>query len=164
MRYQVSHLEEYIEELYKKLGIYHPHQLTLENIIRQLGMQVFYLPHKSTYINGVFFLDNRTSSRRRWQSFGHELCHALLHAGDQLNMPPPFREYQEWKASNFTLYACAPSHMLVGMDLLSDYQSAISLIQDTFNVERDFAKRRLDKWHQQIEGHLLSKGLTKGVM
>ena len=156
MRYSFSHLEDYIYSLYAKIGIYHPHQLNIEDIANRLGMQVFYMPHKSMYINGVFFLDSRTTATNQWQSFCHELCHALLHAGDQLNMPPPFRNYQEWQADSFALHACVPTSMLIDMELPRNQKNAIWEIQKTFNVTCEFAEKRLEKFTQNHVYAMLS--------
>ena len=161
MRRSFTHLEEYIYAMYTKIGIYHPHQLDIEDIASRLGMQVFYMPHKPMYINGVFFLDNRTTATKQWQSFCHELCHALLHAGDQLNMPPPFRDYQEWQADSFALHACVPTSMLIDIGLPSDEKRAVWMVQETFGVEYDFAAKRLDKWKKKIEGQSFQSHFMK---
>ncbi|WP_149865378.1 ImmA/IrrE family metallo-endopeptidase [Bacillus zhangzhouensis] len=36
----------------------------------------------------LFLINTRLSPQEQWQDFGHELCHALRHEGNQLIMPP----------------------------------------------------------------------------
>lgn len=111
-----SLLEDYIRELYWKFGIYHPHQLNIETLSTKMGLVVYYIPHKPMYIAGNLFLDNRNPEQEQWQSFGHELCHALWHIGNQNLFPKLYRDYQEFKANNFAQHACIPTFMLDRMD------------------------------------------------
>ena len=100
----------------------------------------------------------------QWQDFGHELCHVLWHTGNQLVMPPLYRDYQEWKAFNFGMHVCVPTFMLDDMNFPRDFGGAVSLIQETFNVTYDFAEMRLEQWRQQIEGHSFQLKLFQEVM
>lgn len=51
------------------------------------------------------------SSQGQRQGFGHELCHTLRHEGNQLIMPPLFRELQEMHAKRFAYKFCIPTFM-----------------------------------------------------
>lgn len=143
MEYQYNLLEDYIQKFYEKLNIHHPHQLNIESISKKLELVVYYIPHKSMCIAGNMFIDIHKSPQEQWQSFGHELCHALWHSGNQSLIHKLFRDYQEIKANNFALHVCIPTFMLQRLDLPNDDQLAINLIMKTFNVGNKFAEKRL---------------------
>lgn len=147
MQYTYSHLEDYIHQLLQRIDIYHPHQLNIETIAPRLGIEVHYFPHQSLYIAGKVFLDDRSTQEVHWQDFGHELCHALWHAGDQALIPVTMRELQEWKANNFAQYFCIPTGMLDRLKLPLNDRKAIWTIMQTFGVEEEFARQRLQQ-HQ----------------
>jgi Zn-dependent peptidase ImmA (M78 family) len=146
MRPTYNLLEEYIMKMYHSIGIYHPHQLDNEDISSRLGMVLVYMPAKSFNVENLIVLDERNSDTEQWQDFGHELCHALMHIGNQNRMPLPFRLYQEWKASSFSLHACIPTFMLDKMELPESEAKAVNMIHETFGVEYSFAKKRLDQY------------------
>lgn len=146
MRYSYNLLEEYIKKMYKSIGIHHPHQLDMEDIASRLGMGLIYMPVNSFNVEKTIILDVRKNDSELWQDFAHELCHALVHVGNQNIMPPPFRLYQEWKADSFAYHACIPTFMLDGMDLPTNERKAVWTIQETFHVEREFAEKRLHQY------------------
>ncbi|WP_017379780.1 ImmA/IrrE family metallo-endopeptidase [Paenisporosarcina sp. TG-14] len=150
MKKQYSLLEDYIQKLYKKFGICHPNQLNIETVSSRLGLVVYYIPHKPMYIAGNVFLDARKSRQEQWQSYGHELCHALWHNGNQHVIPKPFRDYQEIKANNFAQHACIPTFMLQRLDLAADNRRVIYLIMQTFNVDYRFAEKRLMQYQAKL--------------
>lgn len=141
-----NNLEEYILQLLNRMDIYHPHQLNIENVYPRLGLRVHYIPYGSLCVEGNIFLDSRKKESRQWEDFGHELCHALWHAGDQALIPLSMREYQEWKAENFAQNFCIPSFMLQNMKLPAYESEAVWMIMETFGVERNFAKKRLHQF------------------
>lgn len=141
-----NHLEEYVTQLLNRIDIYHPHQLNIENIYPRLGLEIHYLPYDSMFVAGHMFLDSRQSDAEQWQDFGHELCHALWHAGDQALIPLSMREYQEWKAENFAQHLCVPSFMLDAVDLPAYERQAVWMITEKFGVEREFAEKRLEQY------------------
>ncbi|MBD8013844.1 ImmA/IrrE family metallo-endopeptidase [Planococcus wigleyi] len=145
-----NNLEEYIAQLLNRIDIFHPHELSIGNIYPRLGLTVHYIPHDSMAIAGNLFLDNRKNEEAQWQDFGHELCHALWHAGDQAILPLSMREYQEWKAENFSQHFCIPSLMLNKMRLPNNENEAIWMIMETFGVERWFAEKRLQQYLRNL--------------
>ncbi|WP_244504824.1 MULTISPECIES: ImmA/IrrE family metallo-endopeptidase [unclassified Lysinibacillus] len=58
-------------------------------------------------------------------------------------MSPLFREYQENKANHFMYHACVPSFML---DEIEPNNLTVEYIQEQFNVECDFARKRLEQY------------------
>ncbi|WP_325166728.1 ImmA/IrrE family metallo-endopeptidase [Viridibacillus soli] len=148
--YSYSHLEDFVKTFYTKLNVQHPIDLNILQIAKELHIQVFYWPNSSQSLffgqTSYIFLNNQLSPQQHWQDFCHELCHVLLHKGDQMNLAPLFREYQEYKANNFSLHTAIPTFMLQQIKLPNDYYQAIRIIQDTFNVEENFAKKRLESY------------------
>lgn len=146
--HQYNHLEDYIKKFYSRLKIFKPADLNFKRIAKDLNIKIFYWTDKcqALFLKGkaFIFLDKNLSFHQQYQAFMHELCHILWHAGDQMDMPPLFRVYQESKAKNFTLHACIPTFMLKEMILPRDTNAAAHLIQQTFNVEYDFALLRLN--------------------
>ena len=145
-----NNLEEYIAQLLNRIDIYHPHQLSIESIYPRLGLTLSYIPYDAMFVNAHMFLDSRQSSEKQWQDFGHELCHALWHAGNQAIIPLSMQEYQEWKAENFAQHLCMPTFMLDRMTLPNNEKEAVWLLMETFGVERWFAEKRLRQYMQNL--------------
>ena len=145
-----NNLEDYIMKLLNRIDIFHPHQLTIENVYPRLGLSIYYIPHDSMAIAGSLVLDNRKNEEALWQDFGHKLCHALWHAGDQAVLPLSMREYQEWKAENFSQHLCIPSFMLDKMKLSEHENEAIWMILEMFGAERWFAEKRLQQYLRNL--------------
>lgn len=143
MRFRYSHLEDYIKNLYLNIDITKPEQLKMKTIASRLNLKLLLVPLKSMCAGNLICIDARLHKEERWEQFGHELCHALWHSGNQLGVPLLFREYQEWKANNFALHFCVPTFMLDELKLDREYFKAIYQIQDTFNVDEEFAKKDL---------------------
>ncbi|MBD7944753.1 ImmA/IrrE family metallo-endopeptidase [Psychrobacillus sp. Sa2BUA9] len=146
MRYTYNLMEEYVKKMYNTIGIYLPHQLDMESIAARLGTTLIYLPYGSMTVGNAILIDIRLSPTAQWQEFGHELCHVEWHDGNQRVLPSSFLEYQEWKASNFAYHACVPTFMLDRMNLPSSEVKAIFVVQETFNVDYEFAKKRLNQY------------------
>lgn len=151
----MNHLEDFISKLYKTIDICTPEQLVSTNIAEKLSIGLYYWDEKSqatiTNNKGFIFLDITMLSNFEWETFCHELCHLLLHAGDQTQLPSSFVEYQERKANNFALHAAVPTFMLKEMDLPNNYFASVRLLQETFKVSFTFACKRLDHY---INNHL----------
>lgn len=150
MHYTYTHSEDYITQLLRRIDIHHPRQLNIETIAPRLGLEVHQFPHEPLYIAGNVFLDARSTQERQWQDFGHELCHALWHAGDQALIPLTMRELQEWKANSFAQQFCIPTFMLESIKLPDNDYKAVWLIQETFGVEYEFAEKRLQQYMQNL--------------
>ncbi|MGE7094371.1 hypothetical protein ACQKII_23655 [Lysinibacillus sp. NPDC048646] len=61
-------------------------------------------------------------------------------------MSPLFREYQDNKANNFMYHACIPSFMLDELEHCDAGALTVQHVQQLFNVEYDFAVKRLDQY------------------
>jgi len=148
--YYYSHLEDYIKNFYTNLHILNPLDLDIRRIAKELNIKIFYWNDGSQALflknSSFIFLDKNLSPEQQQQNFMHELCHVLLHTGDQMQMSPLFREFQEFKATNFTYHASVPTFMLEKMVFPDSEAKAVNMIQETFHVEYSFAKKRLDQY------------------
>jgi len=139
----MNNIERYIINLYKSIQISHPEQLEVKSIANKLGITVKH-GSMSFSFNDIVFLE-KTTEQLAWQMFGHELCHVLRHAGNQLNMHYLFVQLQEWQADYFAYHFCVPTFMLAQLKEVS-----INVIASKFNVEHDFALKRLEMYQSKI--------------
>jgi len=148
-------MEEYVKRMYGSIDIHQPRQLDMETIATRLGLVLEWIPHESMVIDQTILIDERLNPNQQWQDFGHELCHALLHVGNQVCVPLPFQLYQEWKATNFAFHVCIPTFMLHDMELPTEEDLAIYRISKSYKVEKEFAQKRL---HQYLANRKMYEG------
>ncbi|WP_397537838.1 ImmA/IrrE family metallo-endopeptidase [Rummeliibacillus pycnus] len=153
MRFCYSHLEDYIKNLYLNIGITRPEQIEMKTIASKLNLNLLHVPFKSMCSGSLICIDVGLTNEQQWQQFGHELCHALWHSGNQLGISPSFREYQEWKAVGFAYHMCVPTFMIDSINLPNSHKDATLIISSIFNVEYDFAFKRLDKYSSRVLLH-----------
>lgn len=132
-----THLEDYIHELYFKMGITKSTELDMYLIAKLLGVVI-------TYRKRPFRMDNeiiidKGTDRQEWMRFGHEICHYLRHCGIQLNMHKLFIDLQEYQADCFAYHFCVPTFMLDDMKI-----NSINDIVNNFDVDYNFALRRME--------------------
>ncbi|MEK3814601.1 ImmA/IrrE family metallo-endopeptidase [Bacillus sp. FSL K6-1284] len=157
MMYTNSHLEDWIESLYRSINIITPDQINFERIAEMLGIRVYFkpIPSCSFKYNDVYtiLLDSRKTRCEQWGDFAHELCHLYRHEGDKKIMPRFWSDYQERQANYFSYHFCIPTFMLHGMKMLQDYFFDAHLIAKTFKVTEQFAKVRINMYFNKI--HLI---------
>ncbi|WP_431030016.1 ImmA/IrrE family metallo-endopeptidase [Lysinibacillus sp. LZ02] len=145
-----TYTESYVKELYEKIGIFKPQQLDFQVIASRLGITTFYWkdPSQALFFNnrGYIMVDETLSPQQQWQDFTHELAHVLLHTGSQSRLPQTFIEYQEMKANHFMYHAAMPTFMLDQLGIRDLRDITIRKLQTLFNVEYDFAKKRLTNY------------------
>src|SRR5690606_15109126 len=124
-------------------NIIRPEQLTIENIASIIGLPVRYWSYSSESIfvrdKKMVFINENVSIQKQWQEFGHELCHILWHVGRQEHLRKDFYLLQEWQADAFSYHFCVPTFMLNQLKGVTAYE-----VMEIFNVEFDFAVRRLE--------------------
>jgi len=159
--YLYSDLEDFVRKLYYFLKITKAHQIDKLLIAEKLNVSIRYFDESSEAISinnkNYIFLNKYLSRQQRWQVFAHELSHILRHSGYQYNMPLLFRELQEWQADSFMYHFCVPTFMLNEIELPSHINEAVWLVADTFNVEMQFARKRLDMWINKRKSFLFYK-------
>lgn len=142
-----TYLEDYIQNLYKLIGVTIPSELEMPYIARKLGVKIVYRTSAFRFGNEIILV--RGTKCEEWMEFGHEICHYLRHCGNQANMHPLFAELQEWQAENFMYHFCVPTFMLQKLNLPRNRKKAIWEIQKNFNVSYEFAEIRLEKFTQK---------------
>jgi len=94
----MSHTEDFIKDMYLRIGILKPQQLNQHQIARSLSIKLFYWGESSRALflkdTPYIFINGRLTKQQQWQDFCHELSHVLMHSGHQAWLPPLFIEYQ----------------------------------------------------------------------
>lgn len=136
-----NRLEDTIQKLYLKIDVTDVIHLDFELIATRLGFSVIYIKGISKYIASLhtFCLEESLTQQEQWQDFGHELCHAIWHAGHQLSMPIDWRLYQEWQANSFAYEACVPRYLLEHELAENTTVHPVALIAEKFGVTQEFA-------------------------
>lgn len=156
-----THLEDYIKNLYLSLSIHSPSQLDMKYIAKKLNIRLRFFDEESesNFYGGIprIFLNEHLSIQEQWQDFAHELCHILLHSGNQRFIPYDFLLYQEIKANNFMYHFCVPTFMLEKIDLPKHKNESIKLVSELFNVTPPFAGKRLEMYENKVIAYELMK-------
>lgn len=160
--YQMTALEQWTEDLYERLSIQRPSQISIEYISERLNICVHYLDVRSKGIEasaGMYsmFMDNRLPPDLQRLEFLRELCHLLRHADKQSLMPEHYTQAQEDEADRFILYSTMPYSMISRRGLPESRSEAISLISNQFQVPSELAMQRLDQIQRRVfQGQLLA--------
>lgn len=138
-----THIEDYINDLYQSLAINDPYQLDIDYISEKLRVRVYYGESSFKYDNNIII--KKSSKQREWQKFGHEIAHFLRHVGSHLSIHYLFRDLQEYQAKHFSYHFCVPTFMLQKLKEVS-----VNVIMQLFNVEEEFAVRRLEMYKNKM--------------
>lgn len=149
----LNQTELFVKQLYQSMHINRPEELSINTIAISLNLHVVFWEFGSALAesNGVYkiFINNNRSYQQQWVEFGHEMyhyCHDRL-SYHQLNRS--YAAYGESKADYFAYHFCVPTFMLIDFEELTVFQ-----IMNLFNVEYEFALKRLEMYRNKI--------LTKG--
>ena len=145
----MNNTEQYIQQFYKSINVSDPLLLTIELVIEHLDLEVMYWPHSSsiaTYNNQyIIFLNDRLSMQQQWQDFGHEMYHFFFDNECYDVLKETYASYGETKADYFAYHFCVPTFMLMQLKEVS-----VDVITRLFNVEFDFALRRLEMYKSKV--------------
>lgn len=160
--YQMTTLEKWTEDLYERLDIRNPAQISIKHISERLNIWVHYLDVRSKCIEasaGMYsmFLDSRLPAELQRLEFLHELCHLLRHAGSHTLMPEHFKQDQEDEAERFILYAAMPFSMISTMTLPELREDAVIALAAAFQVPCELALQRIDQIQRRVfQGQLIA--------
>lgn len=145
----MNRTERNIKHFYQSINLKTPYCLSIENVANKLNLSIIYwkFPSEITLYKGIYkmFINEQLNDRQIWQDFGHEIGHFLLHEGSQSNMYNLFLNYQESQADYFAHHFCVPTFMLQNIKGVDVYK-----IMNLFNVEFDFALRRLEMYQNKL--------------
>lgn len=140
--------EKLIVKFYQSLNIRVPDGLSITNISNSLNVDVHYWDYSSAIaeVGGVYkvFVDYRLNQQQQWQDFGHEMSH-YFGDGDRNVLRENYVDYRESKADYFSYHFCVPTFMLMKIKGVDVYD-----VMHLFNVEFDFALRRLEMYRNKI--------------
>ncbi|CUB40180.1 ImmA/IrrE family metallo-endopeptidase [Bacillus sp. JHAA] len=150
MVYTKSHLEDWIERLYREINILHPSDINFDHIAHALDILIVYNPVTSFALRfkGMFTisLDSRKSRKEQWLDFSHEVCHEFRHENNDKIMPIYWKEYLECQANYFAYHFCIPTFMLRQIEIPHNQYFAAQVIADIFKVPESFAYLRLNMY------------------
>lgn len=165
MIYQLTQLEQEVQELYHSFRIYRPDQIDMQDIADKMGIWLHTLPFRSKAINrnGLksIIIDCRKTEPEQWEEFGHEVSHLKYHVGNQLWIREDLVDYQETKANNFARHFCVPTFMLLDSGLPATWAEAMLFVMETFNVTENFARKRLEHFNNQVIGFEFYEALRR---
>ncbi|MFT8928476.1 MAG: ImmA/IrrE family metallo-endopeptidase [Sporolactobacillus sp.] len=141
--------EEWVSNTLMNAGIIKPIDLIPERVAEAFGI----IYERRPGISGSMVIDDcpmiltdgRLDEPYQRKQFFHETGHILRHEGDQTVMPKSMREYQEWDAELFAMYASIPFHMI---DFTQPY--SIRSFMAEFTVTEELATKRIDDIRQKI--------------
>ncbi|NWL89615.1 hypothetical protein DMN77_18875 [Paenibacillus sp. 79R4] len=153
--YQMTILEEFLENTYSSAGITSPHQITVDELSMRLNVWVHYAEVGSRALEAVsgmysMFINNQLPQDQQRLDFLHELCHLLRHAGNQITMPETFTQMQELEAEQFVIYAAMPISMISKLIIPSENNLATAFLAETFRVPLQLAKLRVEQINRRI--------------
>lgn len=143
-------MEQFVHQLFDILAISQPDQLNITAISALAKISVKYWDFSSEAVSykgkRMIFINEALSVQKKWQEFAHELYHLLGHVGNQNKyMHRLFMTHQEKQAEYFSYHFCVPTFMLQQLKGVDVY-----VIMRLFNVEFDFAMRRLEMYQNKI--------------
>ncbi|WEA46855.1 ImmA/IrrE family metallo-endopeptidase [Priestia aryabhattai] len=150
MTYYTSLLEDWIEQLYQQIGIYHPEQLDYRSIAKKLNIKLKFTDMSSRLFKGSIIIDSRLTPEEQFEDFAHEACHSLRHAGNHMIINDLFLDLQEFQAKHFIFHFCVPTFMLRNLNFHRSRKETIYLIANTFGVTNSLAERRLELYENKI--------------
>ncbi|MBY0012641.1 ImmA/IrrE family metallo-endopeptidase [Paenibacillus typhae] len=160
--YQMTALESWTEDLYQRLQVRKPADISIPYIAERLNIWVHYLDVRSKSVEAsagmyTMFLDNRLPPELQRLEFLHELCHLLRHAGNRILMPGHFTQAQQDESERFILYAAMPYSMISAGPLPEQREDAVYYLASTFQVPEELALQRIDQIQRRIfQGQLMA--------
>lgn len=145
--------EFFIKRLYEAIYINDPYQLCIDKICNRLQLEINYWKFTSAIVElkGKYkvFINENLNLQQQWQDFGHEMKHYFFDGGSQLYLTDQFLGYQETKADYFAYHFCVPTFMLMNIKGVT-----VNDVMNLFNVEFDFALRRLEMYKNKMIGRV----------
>lgn len=157
----MNNTERFVEKVYNYMGINDTSEISFDKISHSLNFKILYWPYSSELVcyNGKFkvFINELLTLQQQWQDFGHEMHHYFFDEISYDKLNESYGLYGETKADYFAYHFCVPTFMLMKLKGVSVYE-----VMSIFNVEYEFAMRRLDMHRSKLferGGHIaMQKG------
>ncbi len=154
----MNNTESYIYYLYENINVLSNDHLSIDNISRIFNFEIIYWGYSSELVcfkdKHKMFINEQLTPQEQWQDFGHEMYHYFFDETSYSQLNEGYGAYSESKADYFMYHFCVPSFMLQQLKGVTAYD-----IMDLFNVEFDFALRRLEMYRNNV---LTKKGVFYG--
>ena len=141
--------ERFIMNFYQSISISCSSELSIMNIAEKLDLEVHFWNFGSAIAErkGIYkiFINNNLNARQQWQEFGHEMYHYFYDETNYGILKETYATYGESKADYFAYHFCVPTFMLQEIEGVDVYD-----VVRLFNVEFNFAYRRLEMYHNKI--------------
>lgn len=151
--------ESFVTKFYQSININFPSELSILCIAEKLDLEVHFWNFGSAIaqFNGIhkMFINKRLSEQQQWQDFGHEMYHYFFDDTKYDVLKESYAEYGESKADYFAYHFCVPTFMLDNLKEVSVYD-----VMELFNVEFDFALKRLEMYRNKVLGRNMSYART----
>lgn len=145
----MNQTEMAITNIYHSINLFNTSVFTKEDIAERLSIKLRYWSHSSaiaTHNNKCYmFIDDRISEQRQWQHFGHEMYHYFHDETSYALLNESYATYGETKADYFSYHFCVPTFMLLQIKGVDVYD-----VMELFNVEFNFALRRLEMYQSKV--------------
>ncbi|UOE54947.1 ImmA/IrrE family metallo-endopeptidase [Cytobacillus oceanisediminis] len=153
--YTKTELELIIESIYRENDILTPSDLTIKKLERTFKVNVCFLdnaPNRAIWEEefAVIFLKPKMPNKEIRSLLFHEIGHPFRHIGSQEEQTELFRALQEAQADVFQLYAAIPIFMLEQLDIPPTEGDFINLIEETFQINRELAIKRMEQIKARI--------------
>lgn len=148
-------MSEKVESFYKSLSIDDPYYLKMSVISDLVNVPLRYWKYSSALARRkgkyIMHINETINKPQQWQQFGHEMYHYFFDETNYGLLKETYAVYGETKADYFAYHFCIPTFMLQRLKGIDVYD-----VMRIFNVEFDFALRRLEMYQNKV--------LTKGVL
>ena len=141
--------EQLIYDFYQSINVSNATSLMIELITERLNMHLLYWNESSAIARHddryIVFINESINEQQQWQDFGHEMSHYFTDHTRSNLLKESFVDYCETKADYFAYHFCVPTFMLKKIKGVDVYD-----VMELFNVEFDFALRRLEMYSNKV--------------
>lgn len=149
----MNNTELLIFNFYHSINVLDVSLFTIETITERLGIKIHYWKYPSSIAScrgkWCVCIDENINKYQQWQEFGHEMGHYFNDGTSYDLLSESYATYGETKADYFAYHFCVPTFMLQQLKEVSVYD-----VMELFNVEFDFAMRRLEMYRSKIISNL----------
>lgn len=153
--YAAYDMERWISSVYQQHGINNPNEMDIEHItdIFEFGIADTRGGSKAVFDPSgdcLLFLNSQLNEQQRRADFFHELCHPVMHCGNQRKLPDMFVEKQEFQADVFQLYSAMPYYLIQALPLCETDNETIGLWSEEFKLPHSLVGARLEQIKRRI--------------